>query len=58
MKMRKRELNRSQQYRIKVNIKLKNPPIDENVYRFEFKREKLTETLANWDSLSDEDKTC
>lgn len=56
--MRKRELNRSQQYRIKVNIKLKNPPIDEKVYRFEIKREKLTETLTNWDSLTDEDKTC
>lgn len=53
--MRKKELNRSQQYRIKVNVKLKNPPIDENVYRFEIIKEKIQDTLANWDSLSDED---
>ena len=58
MKMRKKELNRSQQYRILVNIKLKNPPIDETVYRFEFIREKLMETLTNWDTLSDDDKIC
>lgn len=56
--MRNSELNRSQEYRILVNIKLKNPPIDETVHRFEFMKEKLMETLANWDSLSEEDKAC
>ena len=56
--MRESELNRSQEYRILVNIKLKNPPIGETVHRFEFKKEKLNETLTNWDSLSEEDRSC
>lgn len=51
------ELNRSQEYRILVNVKLKNPPIDETIFSFKIMKEKLQETLTNWDSLSEEDKT-
>ncbi len=51
------ELNRSQEYRILVNIKLKNPPIGETIFSFKILKEKLEETLKNWDSLSEEDKT-
>lgn len=56
--MRNKELNRSQEYRILVNTKLKNPPIDETNFRFTIMKEKIKETLDNWDSLSDDDKTC
>ena len=56
--MRNSELNRSQQYRILVNAKLKNPPIDEKIIRFEYIKEKLKETLDNWDSLSNDEKIC
>jgi hypothetical protein len=51
------ELNRSQEYRILVNVKLKNPPIEETIFSFKIMKEKLQETLTNWDSLSEEDKT-
>lgn len=54
--MRNTEPIRVEQYRILLDGKLLNPPDDEVEYRFQIIKEKLTDTLLHWDTLSNEQK--